>query len=62
MREQFDDRDVGTERAPHAGELHADDATAEDDGRGRNPVERQCVIAGDDPLAVDLQARKGASL
>ena len=55
-RERLDDRHVDAEGLPRAGELAADDAAAEDDrGRG-HVVQRQRVLAGDHPLAVDVQA------
>ncbi len=57
--EGLDDRDLGAERLPDGGELDADDAAAENDHRGRDAVELQRVVAGDDPLAVDVEAGKG---
>ena len=41
----LDDRDLGTERAPHAGELDADHATAEDDHGSGYVVEQERVLA-----------------
>ena len=62
VRQHLDDRDLGAERAPDAGELDADHAAAEDDRRRGHPVQLQRVVAGDDPLAVDLQAGQAARL
>ena len=56
--EGLDDRDVGAEGLPHAGELAADDAAAEHDRRGRDVVEAQRVLGGHHPRAVDLEARE----
>ena len=53
--ECLDDRDVGSERAPHAGELAPDDAATQHHDRRRDPVEPQGVLGGDDPLAVDVE-------
>ena len=54
--QRLDDGHLGAERAPDAGELDADHAAAEHDRGGGHAVQRQRVLAGDDPLAVDLQA------
>jgi len=56
--ERLDDRDVGTEGAPHAGELRADDAATEDDRRARHPVEGECLV-GRQHAAADLQTGQG---
>jgi hypothetical protein len=56
LGKQFHDRDLGPEGPPHAGELDADHAAAEDDHRTGHPVQHQRVVRGDHPLAVDLQA------
>ena len=56
VRQRLDDGDVGAERLPGAGELAADHAAAEDDRGGGQLVERERVLGGDDPLAVDLEA------
>ena len=58
--QRLDDRDVGAEALPDAGELAADDAAAEHDHRRGHPVEPQRVLGGDDPLAVDLEAGQRA--
>ena len=51
----LDDRDLCAERPPDARELDADHAAAEHDDGRRYPVEAQRVLAGDDPVAVDLE-------
>ena len=51
----FDDRDLGTEAAPHGGELEADNAAAENHDRGGNPIHLQRLVRGDD-AATDLEA------
>lgn len=58
MLEALDDGDVGPEGLPGGGELDADDTAAEDDRRLRHPVQDEGVVRGDDPVAVDLQARQ----
>ncbi len=56
--EALDDGDLGTEGLPRGGELDADDAAAQHDRGLRHAVEREGVVRGDDPVAVDLQARQ----
>ena len=60
--ERFDDGDVGAEGLPDTGELDPDDAAAEHDDRGWDPVQSQGVVAADDPVAVDGQARQRLGL
>jgi hypothetical protein len=60
VRQRLDDRDLGAERAPDAGELAADGARAQDHDGGGDVLEAQRVVAGDDALVVDLEARDGA--
>src|SRR5216683_211044 len=60
--QHLDDRDFRAERAPHAGELHADDAAAENYRRPGHVVEPQGVVTGNDPVAVDFQARQAPRL
>src|SRR3712207_3249608 len=57
--EGLDDGDVDAEGLPGAGELAADDAAAQDDRRGRHPVQRQRLLAVDDADAVEVQTREG---
>ncbi len=54
--QRLDDRDLGAERAPDAGELAADDTAAEDDHRPRHRLEAQRLLGGEHAVAVDLQA------
>jgi hypothetical protein len=49
--QRLDDRDVGTEGLPDAGELDADDAAAEHDDALGDEVEGQCLVTGDDAPA-----------
>jgi hypothetical protein len=58
--QRLDDRHLGAERRPGRRELAADDAAAQHDRRLGHPVELQGVLAGDDPLAVEVQARQRA--
>jgi hypothetical protein len=58
--QRLQDGHLGAERLPDAGELDADHAAAQHDRRRRHPVEPQRVLAGDDPLAVDLEAGQRA--
>ena len=51
----LDDRDLGAEAAPHGRELQADDAAAEDHGRGGNPVHLEGLVGGDH-AAADVEA------
>ena len=59
----LDNRDLGTEAAPHGGELQADNTAAENHGGGGNPVHLECLVGGDH-AAADLEtgdrARVGA--
>src|SRR5699024_1316178 len=52
--EAFDDGDVGSEGAPDAGELDADDTAAEDDRRAGDLVQLERLGAGDDAIG-DLE-------
>ncbi len=56
VRQRLDDRHVGAEGLPDAGELDPDDAAAEDDHRRRHAVELERVVAEQHPVAVDLEA------
>ena len=58
-RQRLDDGHLGAEAAPDAGELAADHPAAEHDHRGRHPVEPECLLGGEDPLAVDVEAGQG---
>lgn len=58
MLQALDDRHVGAEGLPRGGELHADDTAAQDDRGLRDAVQDEGVVRGDDPVAVDLQARQ----
>ena len=60
--QRLDDRDVGAEGAPDAGELAADDAAAEHDHRARDVVQGQRVLGGDHPVPVDLEAGQRAGV
>src|SRR3569833_880085 len=53
--QRLHDGHLGAERAPDAGELHADHTAAEHGHRLRGPVEDERVVAGDHPLAVDVE-------
>ncbi len=48
MGQSLDDGDVSAEALPHGSEFEANDATAKDQRRSRNPVHLQCLIGGDD--------------
>ena len=51
----LNDRDLGAEAAPHGRELQADDAAAEDHGRGGDPVHLEGLV-GRDHAAADFEA------
>ena len=53
-RQRLDDGHVGAEGLPDTGELDADHAAAEHDGRGGDVVEGECLGGGDDASA-DLE-------
>ena len=55
LGKQLHDRDLGPEGPPHAGELDADHAAAEDNHRSGDPVQHQRVVRGDHALAVDVE-------
>ena len=61
MVERLDDRDFGAERPPHARELDADDAAAEDDDATRHLGELQRLFAREDATA-DLETGKRAAV
>jgi hypothetical protein len=59
--ERLDDRDVGPEGLPDAGELDPDDAAADDDDPLRHPLQLERLVAGDDP-ALDGETGQGAGI
>ena len=61
-RQQLDDRDLAAEAPEDRRELDADGAAAHDGDRLRNLLQVDRFVAGDDSLAVDLDARHAARL
>src|SRR6185436_2532905 len=55
-REQLDDRDVAPESPEDRGELDSDRAAPHDDNRLRNLLQADRLVAGDDALAIELDA------
>src|SRR5690606_23514981 len=61
MRQRLDDRDLGTEGTPDAGELAADHSTAENENAFRDDIQRKRLLAGEDAPA-DLETRQRSAV